>query len=150
MEEAYQVFNEAFIALEKEREAVSRQPENDFLAENSNKPGVIVTESGLQYEVLVEGSGEKPTADSMVRAHYEGTLIDGTVFDSSYSEGEPIEFPLYGVISGWTEALQLMNVGSKYRLVIPSDLGYGPQGRGAKIPPYSTLIFDVELLDIIQ
>jgi FKBP-type peptidyl-prolyl cis-trans isomerase len=122
-----------------------------FLAENRNKPGVNTTSTGLQYEVISEGSGPKPTADSYVRVHYEGSLLDGTVFDSSYSRGEPAEFPLGGVIPGWTEGLQLMSEGSTYRLFIPSDLAYGPQGAGGgMVPPNSTLIFTVELLSIIE
>ena len=119
-----------------------------FLQENALRDGVKTTESGLQYEVLVQGKGKKPTAESTVKVHYEGTLIDGTVFDSSYQRGEPIEFPLNGVIKGWTEGLQLMPVGSKYKLFIPYDLGYGERGAGGSIPPYATLIFTVELLEI--
>ena len=119
-----------------------------WLEENKLRDGVKVTESGLQYEVLKAGKGAKPTAESTVKVHYEGTLIDGTVFDSSYQRGEPIEFPLNGVIKGWTEGLQLMPVGSKYKLYIPSELGYGERGAGQSIPPYSTLIFTVELLEI--
>jgi FKBP-type peptidyl-prolyl cis-trans isomerase len=148
MEEAYQVFNEAFTLLETEREAVNRQAEIEFLAENSKKRGITITGSGLQYEIITEKSGPKPSYDNVVQVHYEGTLIDGTVFDSSYARGEPAEFPLGNVISGWTEGLQLMSIGSKYRFYIPSDLGYGPQGRPPQIAPYSTLIFDIELLDI--
>ena len=119
-----------------------------FLQENKLREGVQETASGLQYEVLVQGKGPKPTAESTVKVHYEGTLIDGTVFDSSYQRGEPIEFPLNGVIKGWTEGLQLMPVGSKYKLYIPYELGYGERGAGASIPPYATLIFTVELLEI--
>ena len=119
-----------------------------FLQENALREEVKVTESGLQYEVLVQGKGPKPTAEQTVKVHYEGTLIDGTVFDSSYQRGEPIEFPLNGVIKGWTEGLQLMPKGSKYKLYIPYELGYGERGAGQSIPPYATLIFTVELLDI--
>ena len=118
-----------------------------FLAENALKEGVKVTESGLQYEVLKMGKGPKPTATSTVKVHYHGTLIDGTVFDSSVERGEPISFPLDGVIAGWTEGLQLMPVGSKFRFYIPQELGYGARNAGS-IPPYSTLIFEVELLGI--
>ena len=119
-----------------------------FLQENALREEVKVTESGLQYEVLVQGKGPKPTAEQTVKVHYEGTLVDGTVFDSSYQRGEPIEFPLNGVIKGWTEGLQLMSVGSKYKLYIPYELGYGERGAGQSIPPYAALIFTVELLEI--
>lgn len=120
-----------------------------FLAENAKKDGVTVTESGLQYEIITVGTGEKPTAKSRVKTHYHGTLIDGTVFDSSVQRGTPIDFPVNGVIAGWTEALQLMPVGSKWRLYIPHNLAYGERGAGASIAPFSALIFDVELLDIV-
>lgn len=120
-----------------------------FLAQNATKAGITVTASGLQYEVLVQGEGEKPTRSSTVRTHYHGTLIDGTVFDSSYNRGQPAEFPVGGVIAGWTEALQLMPVGSKYRLYIPHQLAYGERGAGGAIAPFSALIFDVELLAIV-
>lgn len=118
-----------------------------FLAENAKKEGVKTTESGLQYQALKGGEGEKPKAENTVKVHYVGTLLDGTEFDSSIKRGEPVTFPLNGVIPGWTEAVQLMNVGSKYKLFIPPDLAYGPQGRPG-IPPNSTLVFEVELLGI--
>ena len=119
-----------------------------FLAENAKREGVKTTESGLQYEVLEATIGQKPKATDTVRVHYEGTLIDGTVFDSSYKRGESISFPLNGVIKGWTEGLQLMAVGSKYKFFIPYQLAYGEHGAGASIPPYAALIFTVELLGI--
>ena len=121
-----------------------------FLAENKSKPGVTTLPSGLQYMVLTEGTGPKPTATDKVRCHYHGTLIDGTVFDSSVDRGQPATFPVNGVIKGWVEALQLMSVGSKWRLFIPSELAYGDRQAGAHILPGSTLIFDVELLEIAQ
>ena len=120
-----------------------------FLEENSKREGVIVTESGLQYEVITDGTGPKPDESDKVRVHYTGTLIDGTEFDSSLDRGEPIEFNLNGVIRGWTEGLQLMPVGSKYKFYIPYDLGYGTRGAGQDIPPFAALIFEVELLDIV-
>lgn len=119
-----------------------------FLAENAKREGVKTTASGLQYEVLEATIGQKPKATDTVRVHYEGTLIDGTVFDSSYKRGESIAFPLNGVIAGWTEGLQLMSVGSKYKFFIPYQLAYGERGAGASIPPYAALIFTVELLGI--
>jgi FKBP-type peptidyl-prolyl cis-trans isomerase FklB len=121
-----------------------------FLAENKNKAGVTVTSTGLQYEVVKMGTGPKPTAESMVKVHYTGTLIDGTEFDSSVKRNEPAQFPVSGVIAGWTEALQLMPVGSKFKLYIPQSLAYGANGAGDVIKPYSTLIFDVELLEIMK
>ena len=122
----------------------------EFLAENAKREGVFVTESGLQYEVVTMGEGEKPTAESTVKVHYHGTLIDGTVFDSSVQRGEPIEFPLNGVIKGWTEGLQLMPVGSKFILYIPYQLAYGERGAGELIGPCEALIFEVELLEIVK
>ncbi|MCU9946832.1 FKBP-type peptidyl-prolyl cis-trans isomerase [Pseudomonas sp. PDM13] len=119
-----------------------------YLVENAKREGVTQLPSGLQYEVLVAGEGAKPSAEDTVRTHYHGTLIDGTVFDSSYNRGEPAEFPVGGVIAGWVEALQLMNAGSKWRLHVPSELAYGAQGVGS-IPPHSVLVFDVELLEIL-
>lgn len=120
----------------------------EFLAENKEREGVMVTDSGLQYEVLEEGDGPKPAADDQVTVHYKGTLIDGTVFDSSYDRGQPATFPLNAVIPGWTEGVQLMNVGSKYKFYIPANLGYGARGQGPVIGPNATLIFEVELLEI--
>lgn len=120
-----------------------------FLKQNAQRPEVQVTDSGLQYEVLNEGGGAKPAATSRVRVHYHGTLVDGTVFDSSVERGEPLEFALNGVIKGWTEGLQLMTEGSKYRFTIPQDLAYGASGAGAVIGPYSTLVFEVELLAVL-
>ena len=119
-----------------------------FLAENKTKEGVVTTESGLQYQVIVVAEGAKPIATDNVKVHYEGFLLDGTKFDSSIDRGEPIVFPLNRVIAGWTEGVQLMNVGSKYKFFIPYHLAYGEQGAGGVIPPYATLIFDVELLEI--
>ncbi|MEA3300107.1 MAG: FKBP-type peptidyl-prolyl cis-trans isomerase [Porticoccaceae bacterium] len=120
-----------------------------YLAENAKREGVTVTASGLQYEIITEGSGARPGRNDTVRTHYHGTLIDGTVFDSSVQRGEPAEFPVGGVIAGWTEALQLMPVGSKWRLHIPYQLAYGERGAGGAIGPYSALVFEVELLDIL-
>ncbi|QLF94052.1 FKBP-type peptidyl-prolyl cis-trans isomerase [Pseudomonas sp. ABC1] len=119
-----------------------------YLEENAKREGVTVLASGLQYEVLSSGEGAKPSRDDSVRTHYHGTLINGTVFDSSYQRGQPAEFPVSGVIAGWTEALQLMNAGSKWRLHVPSELAYGAQNVGS-IPAHSVLVFDVELLDVL-
>ncbi|MDR2021272.1 MAG: FKBP-type peptidyl-prolyl cis-trans isomerase [Treponema sp.] len=124
--------------------------EQQFLAENGKKPGVLTTASGLQYEVISEGRGAAPVLSDRVLVNYEGALIDGTVFDSSYTSGEPVEFGLSDVIPGWTEGLQLMREGGSYRLFIPSSLAYGEQGAGGFIPPYSTLIFRVELISIVK
>jgi FKBP-type peptidyl-prolyl cis-trans isomerase len=119
-----------------------------FLLENGAREGVVTTDSGLQYEIIEEGDGAKPGPDDTVQVHYRGTLIDGTEFDSSYARGEPVSFGVGQVIAGWTEALQLMNVGSKYKLFIPSELAYGPGGAGDRIGPNAALLFEVELLDI--
>lgn len=131
----------------KKQYAEQVEASEKFLAENKDKPGVVTLPDGLQYKIIKEGNGPKPSATDMVKVHYHGTLIDGTVFDSSVERGQPSSFNVNGVIKGWTEALQLMPVGSKWTLYIPADLAYGSQDRG-KIPPFSTLIFDVELLSI--
>lgn len=133
-----------------EKASVAKKQGQEFLASNKNKPGVITTPSGLQYLVLKTGTGEKPKLTDMVRVHYHGTLLDGRVFDSSVERGQPIELAVNGVIPGWTEALQMMPVGSKWKLFIPSNLAYGDQQAGPMIAPGSTLIFDVELLAIVK
>ena len=121
-----------------------------YLEENAKKEGVVVTNSGLQYKKVTAGNGDKPKSTDKVKVHYKGTLIDGTEFDSSYKRGQPATFPVTGVIKGWIEALQLMNVGDKFELAIPSELAYGKRGSGAKIGPDSTLLFDVELIEIVK
>lgn len=126
----------------------NQQAAEEFLAKNASAEGVVTTDSGLQYKVLQEGEGKSPAADDTVTVHYEGRLIDGSVFDSSIQRGEPATFPVNGVIAGWTEALQLMKPGAKYQLTIPPELGYGERGAGARIEPNSALVFDVELLSI--
>lgn len=120
-----------------------------YLAENAQKEGVVTLPSGLQYKVLREGNGKKPKATDQVKCHYEGMLVDGTMFDSSVQRGEPATFPLNGVIAGWTEGLQLMQEGAKYRFFIPYQLGYGERGAGSSIPPFATLVFDVELIEVV-
>ncbi|MBR2285088.1 MAG: FKBP-type peptidyl-prolyl cis-trans isomerase [Paludibacteraceae bacterium] len=147
-QEAQQVLNTFFQELEAKVAGAAKADGEKFLAENAKREGVKVTASGLQYEVLEPSLGQKPKATDTVRVHYEGTLIDGTVFDSSYKRGESISFPLNGVIKGWTEGLQLMSIGSKYKFFIPYQLAYGERGAGASIPPYAALIFTVELLGI--
>ncbi len=132
--------------LNKEKSAANLKAGQDFLEANKSKAGVVTLPSGLQYKVLVEGTGPKPAAVNNVTCHYHGTLIDGTVFDSSVSRGQPASFPLNAVIKGWTEGLQLMPTGSKWRFFIPSALGYGDRQVSAQIGPNSTLIFDVELI----
>jgi FKBP-type peptidyl-prolyl cis-trans isomerase FklB len=149
MQSAFQEINNRMQAKEAEQSKTLAATGEAFLAENAKKAGITVTTSGLQYEVITQGSGAIPTATSKVKTHYHGTLIDGTVFDSSVNRGQPIDFPVNGVIAGWTEALQLMPVGSKWRLYIPHNLAYGERGAGASIKPYSALIFDVELIDIV-
>ncbi|MBW8192075.1 FKBP-type peptidyl-prolyl cis-trans isomerase [Neiella marina] len=145
---AFAVIQERMQELEKTKHASVIKEGEVFLSDNAAKDGVEVTESGLQYEVLTAGDGAQPTSGDKVNVHYHGTLIDGTVFDSSVARGEPISFPVTGVIPGWVEALQLMTVGSKWRLTIPHNLAYGEQGAGGAIPPYSVLVFEVELLGI--
>ena len=133
---------------EEKVKAVKAEGEN-FLAENAKKEGVVTLPSGLQYQVLKEGNGKSPKATDQVECHYEGTLINGKIFDSSYRRNEPATFPLNGVIAGWTEGLQLMKEGAKYRFFIPFNLAYGTRGAGQDIPPYAALIFDVELIEVI-
>jgi FKBP-type peptidyl-prolyl cis-trans isomerase FkpA len=128
--------------------AGTRQSDLDWLAENAKKEGVVMTASGLQYKVLVEGSGSKPSSSDTVEVHYKGTLVDGTQFDSSYDRGQTITFPLNGVIKGWQEGVALMSVGSTYELYIPSELGYGARGAGGLIPGNAALVFKVELIKI--
>ncbi len=144
--------NEAISGYQKEQAAMKKKKADaiakKFFAENAKKPGVKTTESGLQYEVLTPGTGKKPKATDKVTVHYKGMTLDGNVFDSSYKRGEPTTFGLGQVIKGWTEGLQLMKEGAKYRFVIPSELAYGARGAGADIPPNATLIFEVELLKI--
>ena len=147
-QEAQQVLNTFFQELEQKIAGAAKADGEKFLAENAKREGVKVTASGLQYEILEPSLGQKPKATDTVRVHYEGTLIDGTVFDSSYKRGESISFPLNGVIKGWTEGLQLMSIGSKYKFFIPYQLAYGERGAGQSIPPYAALIFTVELLGI--
>ncbi len=148
--EAQQLVQDFLQKKEAEAGKEARQAGEDFLKANATKEGVVVLPSGLQYSVITEGKGAKPKATDKVKCHYEGTLIDGTVFDSSYRRGEPATFPLNGVIAGWTEGVQLMAEGSKYRFYIPYNLAYGSRGAGASIPPYAALIFDVELIEIVK
>lgn len=148
LQEAQSVYGTHMQALKSKKFAAAKAEGEAFLAQNGARPEVKTTASGLQYEVLTQGAGEKPSATSKVNVHYHGTLINGEVFDSSVDRGQPISFGLNQVIKGWTEGLQLMPVGSKYRLFIPYDLAYGERGSGGKIPPFSALIFDVELLGI--
>ena len=149
-DEAKEVINNYFMKLQKERLEINKKAGEEFLNINRHKAGVVELPSGLQYEVLKNGTGAKPTANDKVKCHYHGTLINGTVFDSSVQRGEPAVFGVSQVIPGWVEALQLMPVGSKWRLFIPSNLAYGENGAGNLIEPNSTLIFDVELLDIVK
>lgn len=147
-EEAQNIINEFISKIQDERFKHNKEAGEKFLAENKNKPGVITLPSGLQYEVIKEGTGKLPKDTDQVTCHYEGSLIDGTVFDSSIQRGAPATFGVGQVIKGWVEALQLMPVGSKWKLYIPSELAYGSAGAGQAIEPNSTLIFEVEVLDI--
>jgi FKBP-type peptidyl-prolyl cis-trans isomerase FklB len=148
LEEASQHIQEYFSAKQNEMLEMNKQKGELFLAENAKKENVVTLPSGLQYEILIEGNGAIPTATDTVNCHYHGTLIDGTVFDSSVQRGQPATFGVTQVIKGWVEALQLMPVGSKWRLFVPSDMAYGKQGAGNDIQPNATLIFEVELLGI--
>lgn len=155
-QEGQKIVNAFFQELEQKQNAakaaagkVAKEEGSKFLAENAKKEGIIVTKSGLQYEVLTEGTGKKPKATDTVRCHYEGRLLDGTVFDSSYKRNAPADFGLQQVIAGWTEGVQLMAEGAKYRFYIPYMLAYGEGGAGASIPPFATLIFDVELIKVL-
>lgn len=155
-QEGQKIVNAFFQELEQKQNAakaaaskVAKEEGSKFLAENAKKDGIIVTKSGLQYEVLTEGTGKKPKATDTVRCHYEGRLLDGTVFDSSYKRNAPADFGLQQVIAGWTEGVQLMAEGAKYRFYIPYMLAYGEGGAGASIPPFATLIFDVELIKVL-
>jgi len=148
-QEAQTIISEFFHALQEKTSEATIIAGKSFLAENAKRYGVVTLASGLQYEVIAGGTGETPLASDKVKVHYHGTLIDGTVFDSSVSRGEPATFGVTQVISGWVEALQLMPVGSKWKLFIPSNLAYGAQGAGQQIGPHTTLVFEVELLEII-
>lgn len=147
--EAQKMLNEYFQEKEAQDAKKNIEAGKAYLKENGSREGVVTTASGLQYEVLQEGTGKSPKATDKVRCHYEGRLTDGAVFDSSYQRGEPADFGLNQVIAGWTEGVQLMKEGAKYRFHIPYLLGYGERGAGASIPPYATLVFDVELIKVL-
>ncbi len=146
--EAEQTLQAYFSKLAQEQEAEAKKAGTEFLEANKAKEGIVTLPSGLQYQIIKEGTGPKPSLTDKVTTHYHGTLISGEVFDSSVDRGQPASFPVSGVIAGWTEALQLMPVGSKWKLFVPSDLAYGANGAGPKIGPHTTLIFDVELISI--
>lgn len=148
--EAQQIVNTFLQKQQEEMGKAVREDGERFLAENAKEEGVTVLPSGLQYTVIKEGNGAKPLATDRVKCHYEGTLPNGTIFDSSYKRGEPAVFPLNGVIAGWTEGVQLMNEGAKYRFFIPYHLAYGERGAGQAIPPYAALVFDVELIEVVK
>ena len=147
--EAREIVNKYFEELETKLNAENIEKGKSFLEENAKRPGVVTLPSGLQYEVITEGNGKKPSATDRVKCHYEGTLIDGTLFDSFIKRGEPAIFGVNQVIKGWVEALQLMTEGAKWKLFIPSELAYGAQQAGEMIPPHSTLIFEVELIEVL-
>ena len=149
VQEYFRQQEERINAIRAEQGKTAKAEGEKFLAENGKKEGVVTLKSGLQYEVLREGNGKKPKATDQVKCHYEGTLINGQVFDSSYKRNEPAVFPLNQVIPGWTEGLQLMQEGAKYRFYIPYILAYGESGAGGSIPPFATLIFEVELLEVM-
>ena len=148
-DDAKQIINDYFVELQAEQVNLNKEAGEEFLRINKEKSGVITLPSGLQYEIITKGTGVKPKATDKVKCHYHGTLINGTVFDSSVQRGEPATFGVSQVIQGWVEALQLMETGSKWRLFIPSELAYGASGAGDVIGPNSTLVFEVELLDIV-
>ena len=148
--EAQRTVSEFLQRQQAEAGKAVREDGERFLAENAKKEGVTVLPSGLQYVVITEGTGAKPKATDRVKCHYEGRLTDGTVFDSSYRRGEPAVFPLNGVIAGWTEGVQLMGEGAKFRFFIPYQLAYGERGAGQSIPPYAALVFDVELIEVVK
>ena len=147
--EAREIVNKFFAEMEAKANAENIAKGKAFLEENKKKPNIVTLPSGLQYEVIREGNGKQPKATDRVRCHYEGTLIDGTLFDSSITRGQPAVFGVNQVIKGWVEALQLMSEGAKWKLYIPSDLAYGAQGAGEMIPPHSTLVFEVELIEVL-
>lgn len=148
-EEANQILQKYFTGLQSKMVEKAKAAGEAFLEENGKREEVTVLESGLQYEVLTKGDGNMPQATDQVKCHYHGTLVDGSIFDSSVQRGEPAVFPVNGVIQGWVEALQMMPVGSKWKLYVPSDLAYGERGAGQAIAPHATLIFEVELLEIV-
>lgn len=148
-QEARRIVNQFLSEAEEKRTAAQKKAGEDFLKENAKRPGVHTTKSGLQYEILKEGTGRKPGRTDRVQCHYEGTLIDGTLFDSSVRRGEPAVFGVTQVIAGWVEALQMMPEGSKWKLYIPSDLAYGAHGAGELIPPHAALVFEIELLKVL-
>lgn len=149
-EEANEIVGKFFEKMQNQTAQKNLEEGNAYLEKNKSREGVVTTESGLQYEVLTAGDGPKPNAEDVVKVHYHGTTVDGKVFDSSVDRGEPVEFPVSNVIPGWVEALQLMPVGSRWKLYIPGNLGYGERGAGGDIGPNSVLIFEVELLEIVN